>query len=155
MKPLLLFCLLVLLSSYNQPVKTFPPSKKDCFSGKWGNDFIMCGKERVNKSGKGNGGKRNNEELWLTFQGKDKGEFSFYDCQQEKRFKDGVPFTYILTGDSIRFSWQGNPSEIRVHYATFNFKTIYHVDCREDTVIFKDLMSNTAYHGATYFIRRK
>lgn len=144
---------LLLLGSFAPPVKPASPPK-DCFKGKWGNDFILCGFENVAKPGKGNGQKRKDEELQLAFKGNDRGEFRFYDCQGKKAFSKTFEFAYTATDDSVRIAWQGTPEEVRLSREVFQFRTKFRYTCVNDTLVIENLMLNTPYNGAKYFVRR-
>lgn len=137
------------------PARVATQVAKDCFSGKWGNDFVLCGGERTGRSGKGNSKKRLDEELTLQFKGKDKGELSFYDCRTIKRADQSIPFTYELANDVIRFYWEGSAREIETYQAAFGFRDTFRYECRKDTLVFTDgFLNSTAYQGSTYFVRR-
>ncbi|KAA9355008.1 hypothetical protein [Larkinella humicola] len=131
------------------------PLAKDCFSGKWGNDFVLCDKEKSGKKGKSNQKNRLEEELVLQFKGKDKGELSFYDCRNTKRSDLSISFHYEVTNEVIRFYWEGKADEIETYKAAFNFRDTFRYDCRKDTLVFTDgFLNNTLYQGSTYFVRR-
>lgn len=131
------------------------PGATACFSGTWGNDFTLCGTNNVSKQGKGLMSARKNEELTIIFKPSGKGSLSFYDCQNIKRFKSTVEFTYTATDNQITFSWQGTPDEQQSIETTFQFKRSFQFTCKQDTLFFeKEFLQNTMYNGTNYFIRR-
>lgn len=144
---------LVLLGSFSPPDKPLT-TVSECFTGRWGNDFILCGFENTGRPGVGNLQKRLEEELKLYFTGGNQGEFRFYDCQNKRPFEPGIKFSYVATRDSFYITWLGSERDVFLASATFQFRTAFSYECQGDKLVIKDLMVNTSYNKATYFLRR-
>ncbi|GAA4459364.1 hypothetical protein GCM10023189_32990 [Nibrella saemangeumensis] len=151
---LVLFLLVGGFTTRNQLVSA-PRLAPECFAGKWGNDFLLCGTEHTAKPGRGLAATRQQQELVLFFQGPNKGYFHFYDCQNQRYTPKTMPFTFTTSGSQFTLNWQGTPYEVALFRATFNNRDTYQFECKADTLVFdKSMFTGTQYEGAYYFVRR-